>query len=90
MRVRLDDGSWTIVAPSDDGDPSTIDLRSARSGDAGAPMIAELHLTPSGDGSVLHLEFSPLPSSSVPGYEEWLADAGLVVHDVDPSLIDER
>jgi hypothetical protein len=34
------------------------------------------------------LEFSPLPASSVPGYDEWLESIGLVVHDVDRSLID--
>jgi hypothetical protein len=88
MRARLDDGSWTIVSPADDGDPSSIDLRSARGGPGVTALIAELSVAPSGDGSVLKLEFSPLPASSVPGYEQWLQDAGLVVHDVEPSLID--
>jgi hypothetical protein len=88
MRARLDDGSWTIVAPADDGDPATIDLRSARGVSGEAPVIAELHVSPAGQGSVLRLEFSPLPASSVPGYERWLEHIGLVVHDVDPALVD--
>jgi hypothetical protein len=86
MRARLDDGSWTIVPPPDDGDALTIDLRSARAGDA--PVIAEVSIAPRADGSRVRLEFTPLPASSVPGYEQWLQSVGLVVHDVDPELID--
>jgi hypothetical protein len=86
MREQLDDGSWSIVAPADDGDPATVDLRSARGGSA--PVIAEVNIEPRRDGSRVRLEFSPLPASSVPGYDEWLESIGLVVHDVDRSLID--
>jgi hypothetical protein len=86
MRTQLDNGLWKVVEPPDDGDPATIDLRSARSGEA--PVIAEVNIEPRGSGSRVQLEFSPLPASSVPGYEEWLERIGLVVHDVDPTLID--
>ncbi len=88
MRARLDDGSWTIVAPADDGDPATVDLRSARGVAGEVPVIAELRVSPVGQGSLLQLEFSPLPASSVPGYEQWLEKLGLVVHDVDPTVVD--
>jgi hypothetical protein len=86
MREQLDDGSWRIVAPADDGDAATVDLRSARGG--AAPVIAEVSIEPRSSGSRVRLEFSPIPASSVPGYEEWLESIGLVVHDVDRSLID--
>ena len=41
-------------------------------------------MTAAGAGSRVLLEFSPLPASSVPGYDEWLQSIGLVVHNVDP------
>jgi len=88
MRARLNDGSWSIVTPGDDGDPATVDLRSSREGAGEAPLIAEVSVAPAGDGSAVRVEFSPLPASSVPGYEEWLESIGLVVHDVDPVIVD--
>jgi hypothetical protein len=88
MRTRLDDGAWTLAPAADDGDPSTIDLRSTRSAGGDLPLVAELRIAADQRGSVLRLEFSPLPASSVPGYDDWLRSIGLVVHDVDPSLVD--
>lgn len=88
MRTRLDDGMWTIVQAADDGDPATIDLRSTRTAGGDLPLVAELSIAASRKGSVLLLEFSPLPASSVPGYDDWLRSIGLVVHDLDPALVD--
>jgi hypothetical protein len=88
MRRRLDDGSWTIVTPSPDGDPASVDLRSSRDGAGEAPLIAEVSVAPASGGSAVRVEFSPVPASSVPGYEEWLESIGLVVHDVAPELIE--
>jgi hypothetical protein len=84
MRQKLDEGTWRIV---DSGDADGgVRLRSARpAADGQPPMIAELDITPDGAGSKLRLEFSPLPSSLVPGYEDWLRSVGLVIHNVDPN-----
>jgi hypothetical protein len=90
MAARLDDGSWTLVEPSLDGDPSTAELRAARQSAGDPPFVAELRVSPRSGGSILIVEFSPLPASIVPGYDEWLASRGLVVHDVDPALIERR
>lgn len=88
MRERLDDGTWRVVdgsasagaAASADGET----FRSTRSADGGSPVIAEINVEPSGQGSRVRVEFSPLPASTVPGYQRWLRDIGLVVHDIDP------
>ena len=88
MRARLDDGSWSIVTPVDDGDLATVDLRSSRESAGNAPLIAEVSVAPAGNGSAVRVEFSPLPASSIPGYEEWLESLGLVVHNVDPEIVD--
>jgi hypothetical protein len=90
MRAQLDDGSWALVEPSSDGDPSTAELRAARQAVGDPPFVAEVRVAPRDRGSVLTVEFSPLPASAVPGYDEWLASRGLVVHDVDPTLIEGR
>jgi hypothetical protein len=92
MRQRLDDGTWRIVdtsAPANSpsahsaGDVSTF--RTARSADGATPVIAEINVEPSGGGSRVRVEFSPLPASSIPGYQRWLQHIGLVVHDIDPA-----
>ena len=84
MRAKLNDGTWRVVDSSDtDG---VLKLRSTRAGAGGRPpIIAEIAVTAEGAGSRVLLEFSPLPSSSVPGYTEWLKSIGLVVHNVDPN-----
>jgi hypothetical protein len=84
MRTQLDDGTWRIVDSSDaDG---TVHLRSARAGSgASPPVIAEIAVSAAGSDSRVRLEFSPLPASTVPGYDAWLESIGLVVHNVDPS-----
>jgi hypothetical protein len=82
MRRKLGGGTWQIVESSDDG--QVVRLRSARNASSGGlPFIAEIDITRSGSGSKVKLEFSPLPSSLVPGYDRWLQSVGLVVHNVD-------
>ncbi len=83
MRARLDDGTWRVVdSREQDG---TVHVRSTRAGsDGAAPVIAEIAVSASGGGSLVRLEFSPLPASTVPGYDGWLRSIGLVVHHVDP------
>jgi hypothetical protein len=83
MREQLDDGSWQLVDSTVDAD-GALRLRSTRDAGDGGPLLAELYIAPDGDESDLRLEFSPLPASSVPGYDEWLRDLGIVVHHVDP------
>jgi hypothetical protein len=84
MREQLNDGTWRIVDSSDtDG---TIRLRSTRAAAGGVPpIVAEIAVTAAGAGSKVLLEFSPLPASTVPGYEGWLKSIGLVVHNVEPN-----
>ncbi len=84
MREQLNDGTWRVVDSSDaDG---AFKLRSTRAAAGGVPPIfAEIAVTAAGAGSKVRLEFSPLPSSSVPGYGNWLRSIGLVVHNVDPN-----
>lgn len=83
MRERLGDGTWHIVDTQADG--GAVTLRAARAGSSDAPpALGEIEITPSGSGSRVRVEFSPLPSSSVPGYQQWLESRGLVVHNVDP------
>jgi hypothetical protein len=84
MRQRLADGSWKIVDQQADG--AGVSIRTARGASApGAPSLAEVRIAPSGAGSRIRLEFSPLPASSVPGYAQWLESVGLIVHNVDPA-----
>jgi hypothetical protein len=93
MRQRLDDGTWRVVdtsapanSPSAHSAGDTVStFRTARSADGATPVIAEINVEPSGSGSRVRVEFSPLPASSIPGYQRWLQHAGLVVHDVDPA-----
>ena len=84
MREQLNDGTWRVVDSSEaDG---TIKLRSTRAAVGGVPpIIAEIAVTAAGDGSKVLLEFSPLPASTVPGYDNWLKSIGLVVHNVEPN-----
>jgi hypothetical protein len=83
MREQLDDGSWRVVDSSSQG--GAVTMRSARSGNGSSPLIAQVRITPHGDGSRVTLEFSPLPSSLVPGYDDWLRQLGIVVHNIDPN-----
>lgn len=84
MRARLNDGTWRVVDSSNED--GKLKLRSARAGAGGLPpIIAEIAVTAASTGSRVLLEFSPLPSSNVPGYDEWLKSIGLVVHNVDPN-----
>ena len=72
-RRRLDDGNWEIVLA--EGDETQLRLRTIRLGiDGVIELFAEVRVTESADGSALHVEFTPLPTSLVPGFEDWLAD----------------
>lgn len=84
MREQLNDGTWRVVDSSDaDG---TIKLRSTRAATGAVPpIIAEIAVTAAGAGSKVLLEFSPLPASTVPGYDNWLKSIGLIVHNVEPN-----
>jgi hypothetical protein len=83
LRQRLADGTWKIVDSQTDG--GDVRLRAARpAAGAAPPVVSEIDIAPSGRGSRVRLEFSPLPSSLVPGYQRWLERAGLIVHNVDP------
>lgn len=87
MRERLSDGTWHVVDTRVDGDAVT--LRAARIGSRDTPpALGEIEIAPSGQGSRVRVEFSPLPSSSVPGYAQWLESSGLVVHNVAPGADD--
>jgi len=89
LREKLADGSWRIVESRDTGDGLT--LRTSRgASSAGAPIVADVRITALGGGSRVRLEFTPLPSSSVPGYQRWLESIGLIVHNVDPGTSDSR
>ena len=84
MRTQLNDGTWRVVDSSEED--GKVRLRSTRAAADGLPpVIAEIAISAAGAGSKVSLEFSPLPSSSVPGYSEWLKSIGIVVHNVDPN-----
>jgi hypothetical protein len=84
MREKLADGSWKIIESSI-GSGEDVTLRTARSADGnGASVLADVEISPSGRGSRVRLEFSPVPASSVPNYDKWLESIGVVVHNVSP------
>lgn len=84
MRSKLDASPWRVVtSDAVDGD---LRLQATRTSAAETPFLARLRLAPSGSGTRLRLEFSPVPASSVPGYDDWLESVGLVVHNVDPAV----
>jgi hypothetical protein len=89
LRERLADGSWRIVESHEDG--TGLTLRTSRGASpAGAPIVADVAITPEGQGSRVRLEFTTLPTSSVPGYQRWLESIGLIVHNVDPGADTSR
>jgi hypothetical protein len=84
MRERLGDGSWKII-DSSAGSGEDVTLRTARAADGrGASVLADVEISPKGQGSRVRLEFSPVPASSVPNYDKWLESIGVVVHNVAP------
>lgn len=84
MREQLGDGSWKII-DSSLGSGSDVTLRTARLADGnGASVLADVEISPNGQGSHVRLEFSPVPASSVPNYDKWLESIGVVVHNVSP------
>jgi hypothetical protein len=89
LREKLADGTWRIVESQNTGDGLT--LRTSRGANsAGAPIVADVQITASGQGSRVRLEFTPLPSSSIPGYQRWLESIGVIVHNVDPATDDSH
>ncbi len=83
MREQLADGSWKIIDSS--AESGDVTLRTARAADGdGESVLADVEITPNGQGSRVRLEFSPLPASSVPNYDKWLQSIGVVVHNVSP------
>jgi hypothetical protein len=89
MRERLDDGSWQIVERHADGAVVLLTAGREQSPDA-PPLVAEVRIEPAGGGTVLRVEFSPIPPSSVPGYRDWLGDIGIITHNIDPDSPEAR
>lgn len=71
MRQRLDDGRWEIALVDEAG--GSTRLRALRLGpDGQIDVFAELNVEESPEGSHLTLQYTPLPVSAVPGFQEWL------------------
>ncbi|HXK33502.1 MAG TPA: hypothetical protein VNM91_05745, partial [Dehalococcoidia bacterium] len=85
MRTRLRDGKWRVLESTEDA--NGLQMKSARTGEP--PVVAEVAVEPEGKGSRIRLEFSPVPASSVPGYQQWLESNGIVARHVDPKALGE-
>ena len=73
LRRQLDDGAWEVMLVDEEGE--SVIFRTAHVDDDGdMDLFAELEVTSSGDGSLVNLEFTPLPIQQVPDYEEWLIE----------------
>lgn len=73
FRRALNDGSWEIVLANggDDG----LQLRTIRLAPNGEiELFGDVQIAREGEGSAIQLEFTLLPSSRVPGFDQWLAD----------------
>ncbi len=70
---KLDAGPWQIVLS--DGGEGAVRLRTVRM-DLGGLMdvFAEVRVIDLGDGSAVSLEFTLIPTTKVPGFDDWLAD----------------
>lgn len=86
MRTRLRDGTWRVLESTEDADG--LQMKSARNGEP--PVVAAVAVEPEGAGSRITVEFSPVPASSVPGYEQWLEANGIVVRNVEPEALERR
>lgn len=70
IKRRLSDGNWQVIMSEDQ--PGGARLRAVRYAPAGfTDLIGEIAIVPDGSGSTLRLEFTPLPTNRVRGYEEW-------------------
>ena len=73
LRRKLDVGDWEIVLA--DGDENGLRLRTVRNGiDGEMEFFGEVTVAESEDGTVTQLEFTPIPTTLVPGFDDWLAD----------------
>ncbi len=70
---RLDNGTWQILLA--DGDATKVRLRTARLDVTGSmDLFGEVKIVRSNGGSLVSLEFTPLPTNKVPGFDDWLAN----------------
>lgn len=70
IKRRLNDGNWEVVM--DESKPDGVRLRAYRYSVTGdLDLVGEVTVQPAGRGSSLKLEFTPLPTNRVKGYEEW-------------------
>ncbi len=75
IKRRLNDGNWEIVM--DESRPDGARLRALRYSVTGdLDLIGEVVIRPAERGSSLKLEFTPLPTNRVKGYEEWRRNRG--------------
>ncbi|HXF52467.1 MAG TPA: glycosyltransferase family 87 protein [Dehalococcoidia bacterium] len=75
IKRRLNDGNWEIVM--DESRPDGARLRVLRYSVTGnLDLIGEVTVQPAGRGSSLKLEFTPLPTNRVKGYDEWRRSRG--------------
>lgn len=73
IKRRLDDGNWEIVMSEDQ--PGGARLRAFRYTPTGlTDLMGEVVVQSRGDGALLRLEFVPLPTSRVKGYDDWRYD----------------
>jgi hypothetical protein len=73
LRTKLADGTWEIVL--EEGEEDDVLLRTARLDLAGfMDVFAEVRVIDWQGGSAVSLEFTPLPTDRVPGFEDWLED----------------
>jgi len=87
MTHRLQDGAWKITRSSAAG--NAVALHTARDA-AGidGDLVGDVSLVPSATGTLIRLEFSPLPPTRVARYDRWLEDQGLIVKNVAPEDYD--
>lgn len=73
VKRRLSDGNWEVVMSEDQ--PGGARLRAFRYAPTGATdLMGEVFVEPAEDGALLRLEFAPLPTKRIKGYEEWRRD----------------
>jgi hypothetical protein len=73
IKRRLNDGNWEVVMAEDQ--PEGARLRAVRYAPTGVTdLIGEIMVQPADDGARLRLEFIPLPTARVKGYDEWRHD----------------
>ena len=72
FRQRLDNGTWQILLA--EGDATNVRLRTARLDVTGTmDLFGEVKIVRSNGGRFISLEFTPLPTIKMPGFDDWLA-----------------